>query len=53
MNETLTVYGVTMLKRIIHLPLSVGSYTVGFAVVMAHLAFAGRTERTFAPPPRR
>jgi hypothetical protein len=42
-----------MIKRIINLPLAVGSYTVGFAVVMAHLALAGRAERRLqlASPP--
>jgi hypothetical protein len=41
-----------MIKRLINLPLSVGSYTVGFAVVMTHLALAGRAERRLSLPPR-
>jgi hypothetical protein len=40
-----------MIKRIINLPLAVGSYTVGFAVVMTHLALAGRAERRLQLPP--
>ena len=42
-----------MIKRIIHLPLAVGSYTVGFAVVMTHFVFAGRAERRLELPPGR
>ncbi len=39
-----------MIKRIVQLPLSVGSYTVGFAVVMTHLILAGRSDHRFVPP---
>lgn len=41
-----------MIRRIAKLPLSVGSYTVGLAVVMTHLIRAGRANHPlFSPAP--